>query len=117
MTTKTKRITDRETVDLAFPPGGRAMSDKHAWVISPRGDTALPVKNLGWLLRHAEMVDRFDVTEDSLAPGFDCTMFAYLRDGRVFMCDWQSRNVLLDWIHRPSFRGLPVNYFGSERVA
>lgn len=64
-----------------------------------------PVKNLGWLLRHAG-----DVREIEFQIGRDGSVMqiAYLRDDRRFVCNWADVTVCERWFKRPSFRGLPL---------
>lgn len=74
------------------------------------------VKNLGWLLKNAAQVERFIVLE---GPGFpnEAYLVAQLRDGRRYETPFASKEVLRDWLHRPSFRGLPLEWFGQMTEA
>ncbi len=86
-------------------------------VISPDG-TEKEVRNLGWLLRHDEDVEWFEVHQYYQYYGdrhgvWDCTFCAHLKDGRRFVTEFASRGVLWEWLDRPKFQCLPVLWFGA----
>src|SRR4051812_31888281 len=63
-----------------------------------------PVKNLGWLRRHAWEV-RFIRAEKFVRPnerGNVARLVAVLLSGKKFECEFASWSVLLAWIDRPS---------------
>lgn len=78
-----------------------------------RGGKIRKVKNLGWLLKNWQEVDHFDVEEGKGFPVSDAIMTAHLRDGGKYITDWASREVMANWLNRPVFRGLTVNWFGE----
>lgn len=65
------------------------------------------VKNLGWLRRHWRDVDSFDIKR---LPHGRAHMTAHMTSGGRFETTWQSEAVLIEWLKRPSFRGVPVRY-------
>jgi hypothetical protein len=80
------------------------------WVVCPNGP-AKRVKDLGWLLRHAADVERITVILQQSGQ-WDCHLYAYLKDGRSYSCGWASRRVCRDWLRRPRFAGVPLNWDG-----
>lgn len=74
--------------------------------------TLKPVKNLGWLLRNWQLVTEFEVIEMEKGAGL---MIAHLRDGRKYTTNWVSFSHCRDWLHRPVFIGIPLQY-GSEQT-
>lgn len=68
------------------------------------------VKNLGWLLRHWKEVESFTVDPHPDTPRTDCILRATMRDGTKYETDFASASILNDWLHRPVFRGLPVQW-------
>jgi len=78
---------------------------KHGTVM--RGGKERKVKNLGWLLKHADEVERFTVYED-IDGGSHMT--AHLKDGGTFTIEWASARVMHDWLKRPSFRETKLEY-------
>jgi hypothetical protein len=92
---------------------------KRAITVSPEG-RARAVKNLGWLLRNWKAVERFEIRPPPKGTEFshgDALMIAHLHDGERYEILWASREVLKDWIHRPVFRGIDVDWFGEKRQA
>ena len=71
------------------------------------------VKNLGWLLRNWKDVDRFKVIRGTASQA---RLVAYMRDGREFDTQFASKDVLWNFLKRPVFIGLHVNWFGQEHV-
>jgi hypothetical protein len=64
------------------------------------------VKNLGWLLRHSNDVNYFQV----LVPN-DCynqTVLKAVCDDWTYCIDFASNIVLHGWLNRPSFKGVKV---------
>ena len=86
-------------------------------------DTIRTVKNLGWLLRHAQYVTRFEVS--ATIPGesdhseYAACLSAYLRSYAVrspaaFHAKFSDSSVLWDWIQRSAFIGVMVNWGTAE---
>lgn len=70
------------------------------------------VKNLGWLLKHWQGVERFSVA--SYPEGKAC-LSAFLRDvpgGRTYRVMFQSIEVCWTFLDRPVFRGAPLEWCG-----
>jgi len=85
----------------------------HAYITNNDGDTLRTVKNLGWLLRNWQRVERFTVQPVGEPTGlWQAHLTAHLRDGREYHTDFASAEQLADWLNRPVFRGLYVNCFG-----
>ena len=102
-------------VDAAAEP---KVSPNRAVVIQADGKEKA-VKNLGWLLRNWKSVERFEIKPPPAGTVFthEALMIAHCRDGVRYETLWGSKTVLLDWIHRPIFRGIPVDWFGESRKA
>ena len=75
------------------------------------GKAPKQVKNLGWLLRHWKDVKNFDVT---LTKG-EITLTAF-SDDWFYTTDYASLSVLHNWLNRPVFVGLPINWLSADRV-
>lgn len=92
--------------------------NEHAVHVTPEGRVR-PVKNLGWLVKHWKEVDRFVVVKapSEFQPMTDAILVAHLRDGGRYESTFASKDLLKDWLHRPVFRGLPVDWFGERTVA
>lgn len=104
-----------------------------SYVVNKDG-TYKEVSNLGWLLRHWDEVESFRVEggqtrviiidekgkrkhwsiPDEPRDYFDSVMIANLRDGRKYVTRWASYDVMLDWLHRPKFRTLPITWFSLK---
>lgn len=72
-----------------------------------------PVKNLGWLLRHWKCVRSFEIREHPpVSSGFqpDAHLIAHLKDGGTYETGFSCSRILLDWIDRPIFRGVPQDW-------
>ena len=76
-------------------------------IIDAQKQKVTKVKNLGWLLRHADDVERFRVLNIDDPQEGECFLLAELTDGRVYLTTWQSRTVLREWLNRRVFRGIP----------
>lgn len=82
------------------------------------------VKNLAWLLAHRDEVVGFEAVSwpepDGCAAGVHdpdppgVMMVAHLAGGDVYLCKWGSMRLMEEWLHRPSFRGLPLQVDGTE---
>lgn len=70
------------------------------------------VKNLGWLLSHWRTVHSFSVAR-LLRERYGARLVAHMTDGRIFVTDFSSSQVLACWLNRPVFKGLQVNWFGK----
>jgi hypothetical protein len=64
------------------------------------------VKNLGWLLRHAGEAQLIEIRANGL-NGNEASLIV-TGDGWTFYSPFASLLVLLEWIRRPVFAGLPV---------
>lgn len=72
-----------------------------------------PVKNLGWLLRNWQLVKSFTVIphpEVSQGSQPDAVLIAHLKGNGEYQTGFASREILKDWLNRPVFRGLPVEW-------
>lgn len=86
----------------------------NAELIRPDG-TSRQVKNLGWLRRHWKDVEGFRLVRLTQKrreyPQWEGLMVAYLK-GTVPFCEyrvlWANSELMLSWLDRPIFRGLPV---------
>jgi hypothetical protein len=83
------------------------------YILKPDG-TKKAIKNLGWLLRNWKRVDRFTVYKCSQDSRWECGLTAHLRDGSSYHTDWACRSVCANWLARPVFIGLPVEWFGKK---
>lgn len=99
-----------------------------SYVVNPDG-TYKSVLNLGWLLRHWRDVASFEVltgtarhiggfdipgTEADRLGQWDATLVAHLKDGRRYVTRFASHRVLLDWLQRPVFATVPLDWFGLK---
>jgi len=73
--------------------------------------TQREVRNLGWLLRHRWEVTSLNVTHPA-DPENAAQLCAVLNDGRRYVTDFASLQVLWRWLHRPSMRYVPLSWFG-----
>ena len=74
----------------------------------------IEVKNLRWLLCHWLQVSTFKV-ERNPNPVWDAILSAYNRDGvLIYQTSFGSSSVLWDFLNRPVFKGLPLDWFGLE---
>lgn len=84
-----------------------------ATVITPDGRRT-PVKNLGWLLRHAADVERIEFTTDAPHGTFwtaeNYILTATLRDGTRYVTPFASAEVFRQWVQRPSLAHVDVAY-------
>lgn len=96
----------------------------------------LAVKNLGWLLRNWKTVELIevlhpwvvrirptgaysslspipwhDIPDDARNEPFDCWLVARMRDGSTYVSSFADSSLLLNWLDRPVFRGLPLSWF------
>lgn len=104
-----------------------------AWVITqpkkgqPRSLTGniRSVKNMGWLFAHAREVESFVVDRQSLlrefgihteaiVPGARHALIVFLRGQKMFLSEYSGMDVLVRWLDRPSWRGLPIIWYGDE---
>jgi hypothetical protein len=92
------------------------------------------VANLRWLLRHCKEVASFEVCTNKAvfidgwtmprreySANFDCIMIARMKvdkngNERKFVTQWMDHGILLDWVDRPVFRGLPIIWFSLKTV-
>jgi hypothetical protein len=85
-----------------------------ATVISAAGESR-PVKNLGWLIRHWKEVERFQV-ERTAHPGREGVLTAFLKGGGRYVTSWASLSLCRDWLGRPVFKGVPIDFLGEKTV-
>ena len=73
------------------------------------------VKTLGWLLRHWKEVKSFDVSlsGNSFPSEYALTAFS---DDWFFTTDYASLSMLHNWLNRPVFVGLPINWLSPDKV-
>ena len=72
------------------------------------------VKNLGWLLRHWKEVESLSI--NTRYSKDVATLTAHMDNGDRFVSYWADSSILLNWIKRPVFFGLPVIIDGGEYV-
>lgn len=82
-----------------------------AFVVSPAGKVR-QVKNLRWLIVNWRDVESFSVT-NLLKDRYGARLVAHMTDGRVYLTDFASRQVLACWLNRPVFKGAAVVWFGK----
>lgn len=70
------------------------------------GKAPRELKNLGWLRRHWKEVQSFTLAKLPDGAPSAGRMVAHLR-GADFISDWASVDVMLRWVERPTFRGVP----------
>jgi len=82
--------------------------------------TEKEVENLGWLLKHWQEVEWFEVHtyypsihERDKPRYWDCWLVAHMQEGIRYKTEFADKSVLWDWLNRPKFRGLPVKWFGA----
>lgn len=71
----------------------------------------IPVKGLGWLLRHAGEVQYFSVRSrfgTMIPPKGGAVLFARMSNGDAYRCVFASADSLQDWVCRPSLVGLEI---------
>ncbi len=95
----------------ALPPGTLTLD--HAAVYD--GKKWKRVKNLGWLVRNWKSVTSFDVRRGY--GSWDATLIAFIDNGNVYATPYASRYVLANFLDRSIFRGIPVLWLGTQRVA
>ena len=81
-----------------------------------RNGKSMKVKNLGWLLRHWQEVESFKFQRCTPSQGKLSTvlMYAYLKSGGHFSCEWVGgENHAIDWCRRPVFLTLAASVYGS----
>ncbi len=80
----------------------------HAQLIRP-GKPSLPLKNLGWLLRHWSEVSEFAFfyapDKNEMRDGVLC---ALLKNGSRYQTSFASVTVLFNFLRRPTFDGLTL---------
>lgn len=84
-----------------------------AFVFYPDGKSKA-VKNLGWLLRHAADVERFEVSTGLTGRygGGEGLLNAVLSDGRKYATSFASDSLMLQWLDRPVFKGAVIRVDG-----
>jgi hypothetical protein len=94
--------------------------DARSYVIDPAGGKRA-VKNLGYILRNWQGIEAFrvdDVRGLSSVNGnsypADCLLTAHFRDGRKFVTEYASVEVLAGFLDRPVFRGLEVSHWRGK---
>lgn len=90
------------------------MNLNRAEILLPNGSIK-QVKNLGWLLRNWKRVTAFRVSKYSgPTPVTDALLEAFCEDGTLYRTPFASSTILRDWLHRPVFRTLPLDWFGAQ---
>ena len=74
------------------------------------------VKNLGWLLRNWKNVDHFKVVPGTIKEHHEAKLYEYMTDGTFFRANFADKTVLWNWLKRPVFLGLTVDWFGEEHI-
>ena len=64
------------------------------------------VKNLGWLLKHWKKVESFTLAKKA----YSGEMVGHLKDNVTYRCQWASYNLMIEWLNRPVFRGVKIEY-------
>jgi hypothetical protein len=59
-----------------------------------------PVKNLGWLIRHASEVESIFLSDRNDGAKCGCVFSARLTDGRVYVTSFNDYGICKDWISR-----------------
>lgn len=77
-----------------------------AYIIRP-GGSPVPVKNLGWILRHWREVDSFRFYY-SPVNSTDGVLSARMKDGRFYRTDFASLTVCFRFLRRSVFDGLSL---------
>ena len=85
--------------------------------ITRPGKSPRKVKNLGWLLSHWKEVAKFEVNPPLVKDtNVEALLRAHLKDGGEYTVTFASASVLWDFLHRPVFFGLPLQWmFGAYR--
>lgn len=63
-----------------------------------------PVKNLGWLLRHAGEVIQLELSPRNDGARCGCMFSAILRGGVIYSTAFNSTDLCRRWVKRPSLR-------------
>ena len=65
-----------------------------------------PIKNLGWLLRNWQAIEAIEITVYKRPSGAlgECALQAFTDDGRMYVTDWTSYALCLEWLDRSIFR-------------
>ena len=75
-------------------------------------------KNLGWILNHYYEVDRIRVRPvtvyDTPDTYYDAVAIFYLKNDYKYVTPFADRRVLDDWLNRPKFQGIPLDWFGHK---
>jgi hypothetical protein len=74
------------------------------------------VKNLGWLLSHWKDIESFVVREPKITGNCEAYFEAKLKNNFSFVCYFQSQDVLANFLKRPVFYGLNLEWFGENIV-
>ena len=72
-----------------------------------------PVKNLGWLLRHWQGIACINVKAIGPFP-HECMLNVHYTDGRIYSTEFASASACRDFLHRPVFIGLPLDFMGEQ---
>ena len=85
-----------------------------AFVFYPDGKNKT-VKNLGWLRAHSAEVSHFQVATQLVGKygKGEGLLNAICRDGKRFSNSWASDKLMLIWLDRPVFQGLPITVDGA----
>jgi hypothetical protein len=101
----------------------RSFSNKNAFTMTNEettmalvinGTKTSKVKNLRWLLSHWRDVAGFELfsfpNPSTVNDGY---LIATMRDGRIYLTTFACFGIARQWLHRPVFRGLPLNDCGA----
>lgn len=78
------------------------------------GKPTRKVQNLGWLLRNWKEVERFEVNEPFKKSDGEALLRAHLKDGGEYTTVFASASVLWDFLHRPVFFGLSLQWMKGK---
>lgn len=82
-------------------------------VVDLRGYTLATPKHLGWLLRHYTEVDHVYVAAQDDGQVRLVARMAGLQPGAVYVTTFASASVLWQWLSRPSFKGVRLDWMGT----
>jgi len=77
------------------------------------------VKNMGWLLRHWKDIENFEVSCITTGKFPQPTVLLKVYGDRfcnwsTFETGWASAECLRDWLNRPVFKGVEIDWFAQS---
>lgn len=85
-------------------------------ILSRPGKPTRKIQNLGWLLRNWKEVESFTVSEHFMKQrDGDVCLRAHLKDGGTYAIPFASAEVCWNFLHRPVFYGLPMQWIAGPR--